>query len=314
MDFLYLPAHKIRLKPILAGLLALASMDAHALTINGIFFSGVTAAEQSAFNYAASQFESMFSNNITVNIDVQPVSGVSYLGAASANLSLFNTSSYNQIATAITAADSQASLPGTISFGSTNYIAMTYAEAEALNLTGNNPYAIAGTFTFNTTYQYSTDPNNQAVAGEYDFIGVAEHEIAHLLGRIPGLDSSLSNGATYLTPLDFFRYTDVLGQPTSSPTAINGAYFSINGGVTNSQTFSSSSDYSDWAGSNPSDPFNAITTSGVNNGAMTTADIQVMQALGYTLVPLPIPAASGLFMAGCLGLMIIAVRRRPFGG
>lgn len=294
--------HKSALKLALIGILALGSAEVQALTINGIFGSGVTSSEQTAFNYAAAQIDSLFSNNITINIDVQGVSGVSYLGAASANLTLFNTYSYSQIAYAINNNDSQAALPSSISFSSTNYIAMTLAEAEALGLTGNNPYAVAGTFSFNTGYSYATDPNNQAVAGEYDFIGVAEHEITHLLGRIPGLDSTLSNNATYLTPLDFFRYTDPSGTPVFSPTASSNAYFSINGGVTNLSTFSSSSDLSDWTSTNVADPFNAYTATNVNTGTLTTADIAEMQALGYSLIALPLPPAAGLFMSCCLAL------------
>jgi hypothetical protein len=282
------------------ALLTFTSVDAQALTINGIFSGNVTSAEQTAFNYAAAQFENQFSNNITINIDVQGVSGVSYLGAAADNLYLFNTLSYNQIATAITANDSQATLPSSISFNSTNYIAVPTAEAAALNL-ASGPVS-AGTFTFNTGYQFTTDPNNQAVSGAYDFIGVAEHEIAHLLGRIPGMDSTLSNNATYLTPLDFFRYTDVLGQPVFSPTSVNNAFFSLDRGVTNLAGFSSSSDYSDWSNGSSSDPFNAYTASGVNTGTMSAVDIQTMQAIGYSLIALPIPSAFWLFISSCLGM------------
>ena len=307
---------KSRLKPAAAlfGILALTSLDAQALTINGIFGSGVTSSEQTAFNYAAAQIESLFSNNITLNIDVQGLSGVSYLGAASSNLTLFNTSSYSQIAYAISSNDSQATLPSAISFSSTNYIAMTTAEAEALNLVSNNPYITAGTFSFNTAYQYATDPNNQAVSGAYDFIGVAEHEITHLMGRIPGLDSTLSNNATFLTPLDFFRYTNPSGTPVFSPTSSSNAYFSINGGVTNLGTFSSSSDLSDWTSANAADPLNAYTNSGTNTGTLTATDIATMQALGYTLTPVGLPPASGLFLSCCLGLWGFSLYRKGLAG
>ena len=41
-----------------------------------------------------------------------------------------------------------------------------------------------GTFTFGGGFSYTYDPNNRAVAGKFDFIGVAMHEISEIMGRI----------------------------------------------------------------------------------------------------------------------------------
>ena len=50
---------------------------------------------------------------------------------------------------------------------------------------------------------YAYDSTNRAVAGEWDFIGVAEHEISEVLGRSFLLDYTTSG---YM-PYDLFRFT-----------------------------------------------------------------------------------------------------------
>jgi ribosomal protein L18 len=52
------------------------------------------------------------------------------------------------------------------------------AEAKALGLRiANNP-STDGTVTIGAGYSFRFDPNNRAVPGKYDFIGIAEHEIS----------------------------------------------------------------------------------------------------------------------------------------
>ena len=51
---------------------------------------------------------------------------------------------------------------------------MSNAEAKALGLRAANAAGIDGWVGFNSTAGYTFDPNNRAVAGEFDFIGVAE--------------------------------------------------------------------------------------------------------------------------------------------
>ena len=291
-----------------AGLLA--GESARGLVINVTYDSTVTSAAnsaqiQSGFAYAAQQFTSRYSDPITINITV--AAGTTGLGGSSTQLAGFYT--YTQIrnaliADATTANDASAvsTLPVVDPTGGHNYATST-AQAKALSLTGastNND----GTYTFNNTLSYTFDPNNRAVAGKYDFIGVSMHEISEIMGRIPGLGANFGDGGPDYLPFDLFRYT---AAGTRNFTNGNGIYFSINNGTTNLKNFNfpngNGSDPQDWA-SGTNDSFNAFTGSGVQND-LTPVDITTMDVIGYDLIPEP----SGIF-ASLLFYGGAALRRR----
>ncbi len=296
------PCNKTILKKTaLICLMSLTALDANAFIINvGSWDSSVTAAEQSAINYAIKEYESLFSNNITVNIDVH----TSTTGLGSSNTNFLSISNYNNLVNAIKKADSSVVLPSSSAVSGQSFVIST-AEYKALGL--GTYSSLDGSIYFNSTLNYATDPNNRQVSGAYDLIGVAEHEISEVLGRLPGMDAP---GFPYLTPLDLYRYA---GQAVFSPTATTGAYFSVDGGKTNLQGFNSTAggDLQDWNGSNPSDPFNAFTGSGQGH-SISTIDITTMHALGYTLTTVPLPASIWLFASACLGMGVFNRRRDTF--
>jgi hypothetical protein len=61
--------------------------------------------------------------------------------------------------------------------------------------------SIDGSIGFSSSAAFTYDPANRAVAGEYDFIGVVEHAITEIMGRI----SMLGTGEYSL--IDLFRYS-----------------------------------------------------------------------------------------------------------
>ena len=103
--------------------------------------------------------------------------------------------------------------------------------------------------------------------GAYDFVGVAQHEIAEVLGRNTVITSSGGLGF-YQNPVDLFRYSAPGVQNYSYTDA---TYFSLDAGVTNLGWWDNSGgggDRSDWltggGGSYPGDVQNAYLYPGGN--------------------------------------------------
>ena len=80
------------------------------------------------------------------------------------------------------------------------------------------PLLFAGTFSFGAGYcssfSFATPP--VAVAGKYDFVGVALHEITEIMGRIPALGYNFGSGSGSYYPYDLFRYVLIFFPPRSS--------------------------------------------------------------------------------------------------
>jgi hypothetical protein len=163
------------------------------------------------------------------------------------------------------------------------------AEEKALGLTAGNAAAVDGQVGFQSdpSFPFTFDPNNRAVQGELDFIGIAEHEIAHAMGRVDYLGLQSNSGEFSI--LDLYRY--------ASPAVLevklkltDSTYFSIDSGATAINSFSNVIDPADWAGSAP-DAFDLFAPVGQENG-VSPGDITEMNILGYDVTtPLSPPLA-----------------------
>lgn len=248
-----------------------------------------------AISYVVNFLEATFTNPVTINIavgwgeiDGQTVPS-SYLGESLENTAPAYT--YSQVRSALlanavsqTAMAAASTLPTTDPTDGGNFDLGT-ADAKALGLYGASSaidgwvgfYSAPGTFTF--------DPNDRAVAGEYDFIGIALHEFTEVMGR----DADLGYGAypDSYTALDLFRYSAPGVRDLTAGGRHSEAYFSIDGGNTNLDNFNTDpdGDFGDWADSAGNDSFLAFSNSGVEN-AFTTTDLTVMQAIGWNATDL----------------------------
>lgn len=272
------------------------------------FGANATAAEN-AWTAAANQFSANFSDNITVNINVDAVAGTSVFGESST--SLYSTSYGNlrnllsadsKTANDATALGAGGSVPVGNPTGGTWW--MTRAQAKAIGFIASDA-TTDGTTTFGAGNSFTF--SGPIAPGTYDFTGVALHEISEVLGRLGISGGTIGSTPNSYSVIDLFSYT---GAGVRGPGDGAGNYFSINNGTTLVKLFNDAAanglDSRDWApGSN--DAFNQFSNSGVVNGLSST-DLQLMDVLGYDLVAVPEPGTGMLLAAGlAIGL---GLRRR----
>ena len=253
--------------------------------------SSLPAGFVSALNYVATYLDSLITNNITVTIEVgygeitqdgttTPLPDDDEGGPDYGTFLSYATLKADLAANASSPADmtALANLPAADPSDGAG-IFVSAAQEKALGLLPANAAAIDGSVGFQVdgadgvTYDY--DPNDRAIAGETDFIGVAEHEITHALGRISGL----SEISSQWTLMDLFRYSapGVLGH-----TFGQAAYFSIDGGETNLDNFDLTYDPGSWGTGAGNDSFDAVGTTGVEN-PVTPTDLTLLSVLGFDI-------------------------------
>ena len=300
--------HFLQRAALLFLLLLASAVPGNAITFNNTWDPSIStylpAADvpkfQAAVIYAEQQFQNVFTDAITINLTFKVRRGTGTLGAS---LATFLPTTYPEVKAALTASavstvdhSSVASLPVNDPAGPGGW-SLPSAEAKALGLFAANDPGLDGTIYFGGGNPYTYDPTNRKVAGKYDFIGIALHEISEVMGRNSNLDSFPVGAA----PFDLFRYT-ARGVLNLDPNAVN-VYFSVDGGATSLHVFNSnpSGDIMDWAGPAP-DAFNAFGPTNEQDD-MLPWDITVMDVIGYTpasftISPSAIPAAGGSVSGG----------------
>ena len=287
---------------------------AQALTFNVSYDSSVSNAPSgftSAFQNAVGFYQNTFSNPININLNVGwgTVNGQALSsGSLGASSSFFVNYDYATVRTALSNVGAPGYLPAT---DPTNgrAIDVNTANAKALGLnTGGRPNSSDGGVGFDSTATWTFDPNNRAVTGAYDFIGVAMHEISEVMGRSSSMVPTCTGGSTCNESLlDLFRYS-ASGQLDLTGT---NAYLSIDGGKSQINTFNGNQtigDLGDWAAS-PADAYNY--SAGKNQLlSISGGDNTELAAMGYTLAtPVPIPD-SFILLLSALGLTVLIARRR----
>jgi VCBS repeat protein len=250
----------------------------------------------SAVNYVVNLFDSTFTANATINIEIgygnfpYDNSVVPALGESIQN-NLAHVG-YSQAAQRLIAAGapgsstlpSAAPISGSLVVGS--------AQEKALGLIGPSSsldgwvgIASNATVQQQTGGSWSFSPTATPGANQYYIVGTLEHEITEVMGRISYLDVSGEYGV-----MDLYRYAAPGVRQTGTGDA---SYFSTNGGVTNLDSWNNyniaNTDLGDWAPSaGPNgmfnyagaDAFNAYSNPGLING-LTASDLTLMQALGW---------------------------------
>jgi len=349
------------MKTLLAGLLLAASTASAAPVFNFNYVAGTSLQAQQGFQAAAARWSSLLNDNVTINLTVGFNSlGGGILGQA-ASAEDFHTyaSVRNALAAdATSAADATAvaHLPGGSTFGmlinrtannpngagsalpyvdndgdaNNQILSITNAEAKAIGL-AVTPQTLSGCIgncdgfiQFNSDFNFDFNPNNGTDANAFDFVGVAAHEIGHVLGFISGVDildgnSPPYNGPfndnlfTYVSALDLFRYSTMsAAHGVIDWTADNRAkYFSLDG-TTVGPEFSTGENFGDgrqashWKDNlfiGLMDP-----TAGLGETLHITGnDVLAMDAIGWNVAAIPEPSGWAMLAAG---LLLITVRQR----
>jgi hypothetical protein len=241
-------------------------------TINASFGAGVPSGYVTSVDEAISYFEHKFHNQVTENIkfDFAPLGGNAVAqsqtqlesgGYATIANNLFNTDA------GITA-DQGLMLPRSDPFGGNFFI--TVPEAAAIGF--STPNILDATVTLNSKLSYTSNPNNVG-PGQYDAVGVLEHEISETMGRICG-----SNGGSGLLPAPeaLFRYRSPGHIDTTDGI---GDHFSINGTTSlHAHMGESGGDLADWTQANSDCVGFAV--QGIKQ-VFSAADVRVMEALGW---------------------------------
>jgi len=284
----------------------LSSAGAVSFSFSEVVGDSLTDAQAAAFATAAAAWSAVLTDPVSVAINIgfrdlgAGSAGGTVLGATSAS---FGTVTFAQFAAGLAADASSgldrtavAHLPGT---PPSDRVALTTAQARAVGFGTGAGSDGTIEFTSNPKISFATTRPDLA-AGRYDLIGVAEHEIGHLLGFQSSLDSGLDAGSATRSALDVFRYAG-LGAPGF--TAGQAAYFSVDGGATSLGGFSvgGSGQYqaSHWL-QGTGGLMDPAVAAGVAQD-ITPRDVLALDAVGWDVTE---PASAAVLLAGlgALGL------------
>ena len=236
-----------------------------------------------AFQRAGANWTSVFSNTFNFNFTIDFASlPAGVLGSTGSTANFYNYSSFRTALdsnTAKSASDLTAfsNLPTGPNYGvlinhtsdnpngansatpyvynAANTLRINNANAKAVGLLAANNAANDATITFSSGFrsQFDFDRTNGIQANQFDFEGIATHEIGHALGFVSGVDIVDGNAgnfpastfAAYVQPLDLFRFS----AQSSTSNVIDFAaddrakFFSLNRGSTNIARMSTGTTY-----------------------------------------------------------------------
>jgi hypothetical protein len=341
--------HRMHLQGVaqaVAGIVALTAISTQAnLTFDLTPESGTPQYAIDGFNAAASLWSAALRDDFTINIQIGFTSlGPTVLGQSAA---AFVERSYSDVVLALgtlrsSAADysSHAALQAGSSFSrlinhtsdnpngadseipyvdTMDRVGLTTANGKVLGLVSPGGDFDA-TIRLGSDFNFDFDRTDGIGAGQYDFIGVAAHEIGHALGFSSGVDALDTSGGAYpgsaysSNLFDLYRFSPLsLAEGAGIPDYTADArdkFFSVDGGLTEIAQLATGVNHGDGrqAGHWKDDLGNGLMDPSADPGELlliSDADLAAFDVLGFTLVPEP---ASGTLLT--VGLLLAFRRRR----
>ncbi len=171
------------------------------------------------------------------------------------------------------------SLPQTTPAQNVNVLELPFAEARVLGRAPEIPDVADGYVGLDSSTPFTFDPNNRAVSGKFDAIGILEHEISEVLGRqsSDGLPPP-EGGTPRYSFLDFFRLT----APGVHTYETGPGFFSLNGDqlLLPFNDPGNGGSAADWSQAVTGDAFGALAEPGVKE-QVSAIDVRVLELLGY---------------------------------
>jgi len=185
--------------------------------------------------------------------------------------------------------------------GNNTTVVVNSANARALGLLAAGSSVVDGGITFSSRFAWDFHRSNGIAAASVDFVGVAVHEIGHVLGFTSGADTvdyysrprgpapQSLNGFGVATPLDLFRHSpasEAAGAHIDLRADRASKYFSVDGGATPLTTFSTgvyngdgrqASHWKDHRGIGVMDP----TGSDGEYADITNVDVRAFDVIGW---------------------------------
>jgi hypothetical protein len=298
------------------------------LIITPTFDPAVPAAMQTEVNQAISNYQNLYTDNMTISILFRySTTGPDGTPLSAGTLAQSNSTVYSipyATYTASLAADTPKSsndttalahIPAASAFpnnptqmdvSSSNGRSVSLGTPGAMNNTG--AVGTGGTFdgivTLNSSKAFSF---TRPVGGsQFDALQAIQHEMDEVMGFGSILPSTSDSNGPAVRPEDLFRYSSPGTLSLSSSGSVS-SYFSIDGGNTNLVAFNqnSSGDFGDW-GSNPTPLVQlAFSSAGTQSDVTFNSPEGVgLDVIGYNLNPAAVPEPGTLALVTLSGIAI----------